>query len=365
MRDDAAPTEAAFGLFDVASRGWSNVCNFFALWNRRCIGLLLALAILIPWTPFSRSMPTMKPSYFALGTSPISIVSFAFGADGQTIATTDESGRAILWRAAEGWAPSRAFKFPGRAKVVAVSSDRHFLVIDGDQPHVAVWNPRRTSRECSLRIPARSPSNLKLSPDGQTLAISSYDSPEIVLWDVVADHERQTLKGHSAPVLHLAFAPDGRSLASATGRIADSRILIWNLATGRPERQIALPSAPQAMAYSPDSRLVASASPHEKSVRIWDARTGGPAQVIAGHSQSTRSVAFSPDGNLLATGAGDGTAGLWSVVTGREIRRLDGQADLLRNVAFSLDGKTLAATANDGDIRFWDIDEVIANVLDD
>jgi WD40 repeat protein len=206
---------------------------------------------------------------------------------------------------------------------------------------------------------------VKLSPDGQTLAISSYDSPEIVLWDVVADHERQTLKGHSAPVLHLAFAPDGRSLASATGTIADSRILIWNLATGRPERHIALPSAPRAMAYSSDNRLVASASPHEKSVRIWDARTGGPAQVIAGHSQSTRSVAFSPDGNLLATAAGDGTAGLWSVVTGREIRRLDGQADVLRNVAFSPDGKTLAATANDGDIRFWNIDEVIANVLDD
>ena len=94
---------------------------------------------------------------------------------------------------------------------------------------------------------------MKFSPDGQTLAVSSYDSPEIVLWDIAAGRERLTLRGHSAPVKHLAFAPDGRSLASATGTIADSRIIIWNLATGQTERHITGWHRVQAIAYSPDS----------------------------------------------------------------------------------------------------------------
>jgi WD40 repeat protein len=327
-------------------------------WNRRCFVLLLVLAIFIPWPKHSRSMPAAEPSHRAKGAARVPLVSLAFGADGQTIATTDESGRAMLWQARDGWAPSRAFEFPGRAQFVAFSSDGLYLAIGGDQSHAALWDLRRTNCEPSLRIPARSISKLKLSPDGQILAVASHDSPDIALWDIAAGRERVTLKGHSAAVVHLVFAPDGRSLASATGTIVDPRIIIWNLANGRPERNIRVVSAPQSIAYSPDSCLVAYACPHEKAVRIWDARTGGQVQVIAGHSLSTRSLAFSPDGRLLLTGARDGTAALWSTATGQEIRRLDGEADVLRNVAFSPDGKTLAATANDGDVRLWDMDDL-------
>jgi tricorn protease-like protein len=359
MRDNAVATKARSGPFEFASRGWRRLCYFFEYWNRSCIALLLTLAIFVPSSRLSPSVPMTKCSRRAHGTAPACIVSLAFAADGQSIATTDESGRATLWHAVEGWAPSGAVEFPGRATVVDFSSDGHYLAIGGDKPYVVMCDLARADWEHSPQIPARSISNLKLSPDGLTLAVSSHDSPEIVLWDLAAGRERVTLKGHSAAVMHMAFAPDGRSLASAAGTIADSRILIWNLATGQPERRITrLTSAPQAIAYSPDSRLVASACPYEKAVRIWDAQTGNQAQVIAGHSMSARSVAFSPDGRLLATATVDGTAGLWSVTTGREIRRLESDADVLRNVAFSPDGKTLAATANDGDIRLWDMDDL-------
>ena len=164
-----------------------------------------------------------------------------------------------------------------------------------------------------------------------------------------------TLKGHSAPVMHMAFAPDGRSLASAAGTISDAAIHIWSVATGRPVHALhpkAQMRDPGVRVPSPDGSLVAGAGSHEKAVRIWDVHTGSQVKVIAGHSFATRSVAFSPNGRLLATVAGDGTGGLWSVATGHEIRQLDGEADVLHNVAFSPDGQTLAATANDGDIRF-------------
>jgi WD40 repeat protein len=339
--------------------------NRFAPGNYRWLGLLLVLAIVMPWPSSHRSGPPMKPSRRAAGSSPVPLVSLAFGADGQTLATTDEAGLATLWRAGENWSPVPAFKYRGHAKVVEFSADGRHLAIGGQAPHVALYDLERANWEQSPQISVRSTSQLKISPDGQTLAVSSHDSPEIVLWDLVAGRARSMLRGHSAPVMHMAFAPDGQSLASAAGT-SDRPIIIWNLATGRPDRRItALSSALQALAYSPDSKFVAGACPHERAVRIWDVKTGIQVQVIAGHAQSTRSLVFSPDGRLLATGAGDGTAALWSVATGHEIKRLDAEADVVKNIAFSPDGHSLAATANDGEIRIWDLGSLVANRTDD
>jgi dipeptidyl aminopeptidase/acylaminoacyl peptidase len=325
-------------------------------------GLALALAINVPWPLNSKAVPVIKPSRCALGTARVSIVGLALNTDGRTVATTDESGAATVWRAVEVMRPQRVFKLDGLARVVDFSPDGRYLAIDGNMPHVLVWNLAREDWERPLRIPMRTTSHLKFSPDGRTLAVSSFESPEIVLWDFAERRERLSLKGHLAPVMHLAFSLDGLLLASAAGTSADSPIRVWNLATGQEERRITgLGSAPQAIAFSPDGSLLASASPHEKIVRLWNARTGEPYMAIAGHALSTRSVAYSPDGRLLATASGDGTGALWSVATGREVWRLDGQADVLHNIAFSPDGRTLVATANDGDIRLWELENVVGD----
>jgi WD40 repeat protein len=336
------------------------------LWSRTWTVLILGLAIVVPWIPFSSSGPALKPSLRIAGASSAPITNLTYSDNGQSLATTDDSGRALLWQVAGDDYRARVLEYRGRAQFVASALDERCLAIAGDAPHVALWDIANRNWAPLPQIRLVSPSEMKVSPDGRTLAVASYDSAEIVLWDVATARERWRLTGHRAPVMHMAFAPDGRSLASAAGTVADAPIRIWNLATGRPERVISrLSSAVQAMAYSPDGNLLAGACPHDRPVRIWDVRTGGQVQVLAGHSFSTRSVAFSPDGRLLATAAGDGTGGLWSVATGHQIRRLDGEADVLRNVAFSPDGRTLVATGNDGDIRVWDVRATLESGNDD
>ena len=69
------------------------------------------------------------------------------------------------------------------------------------------------------------------------------------------------------------------------------------------------------VAFSPDSRLLASAS-LDKTVRLWDAATGALQQTLEGHSDVVMSVAFSPDSRLLASASGDKMVRLWGAATG-------------------------------------------------
>ena len=91
--------------------------------------------------------------------------------------------------------------------------------------------------------------------------------------------------------------------------------------TGAPSP--ATTSAVTGVAFSPDGRLLATAS-CDKTARLWDPATGEHRRTLTGHTGGVCGVAFSPDGRLLATASGDGTARLWDPATGEHRRTLTG-----------------------------------------
>jgi WD40 repeat protein len=89
-------------------------------------------------------------------------------------------------------------------------------------------------------------------------------------------------------------------------------------------------------------------------VGLWDPATGALYQALKGHPEFVRSVAFSPDSRLLASSSQDTTVRLWSPATGALHQALDGHSDWVLSVAFSPDGRLLASGSYDNTVRLWD-----------
>ncbi|OQE62988.1 hypothetical protein PENNAL_c0253G00080 [Penicillium nalgiovense] len=161
----------------------------------------------------------------------------------------------------------------------------------------------------------------------------------------------QTLEGYSGSVGSVAFSPDSRLLASGSD---NKTVWLWNPATGALTQTLEGHSdSVRSVVFSPDGRLLASGST-DKTVRLWDPATGALTQTLEGHSGSVGSVAFSPDGRLLASGSDDTTVRLWDPATGALTQTLEGHSDSVRSVVFSPDGRRLASGSTDKTVRLWD-----------
>src|SRR5260370_33290781 len=64
------------------------------------------------------------------------------------------------------------------------------------------------------------------------------------------------------------------------------------------------------VAFAPDGKTLATGSA-DRTVRLWLVSTGRLQQELRGHTDYVSALAFAPDGRILATGSYDQTARLW------------------------------------------------------
>jgi WD40 repeat protein/serine/threonine protein kinase len=203
----------------------------------------------------------------------------------------------------------------------------------------------------------RSAFSLAFSPDGKRLATAS--GREVKVWDAQTGQELFACKGHTPAVISVVFSPDGKRLASRSGGRSPRQpveVKVWDAQTGQELLNLQTIGIGQndSIAFSPDGKRLASGG---REVKVWDAQTG---QELLSLPDGGSRVAFSPDGKRLAGASWDlaswsPTMKVWDAQTGQEILTFNGgHTDIVMSLAFSPDGKRLASGSQDQTVKVWD-----------
>jgi RNA polymerase sigma factor (sigma-70 family) len=283
---------------------------------------------------------------------------FALSADGKllAVAAVPNDNTIHLWEVDTG-KYLRPFKgHQGRIRALAFAPDGRTLASAGDRK-VWVWETASGKEVCRAEV---GPADLAvaISADGKLLASAGWDVASAVsIRETATGNE---LHHYRLPlgVRQVVFAPDGKTLAAVEDwnddddGVRENKVHLWDVATGKLRRQLTLREHILCVAFSPDSKTLATG--HLDTFHVWDVATGAWLERFEGQSGRIGLVAFSGDGKTLATG-GDHTLRLWDVATGKAVPSPgNGHQGPVQALAYLADGKTLVTAGDDHTLRHWE-----------
>jgi WD40 repeat protein len=205
-------------------------------------------------------------------------------------------------------------------------------------------------------------STYAISADGQLLATGTH-SGKVVLRNLTDGSVFKELSGAGPRVEAVAFSPDGRWLASATGKTAQ----VWNIESGEAAPSLR-PKAgfTHALAFGRDG-LDLYATGSKAQIFRWDLESGKGSGFLEGTVLDGKSIVRLPDSSIRIAGLCDMAIVVFEIRDGtpKLIARAPHSGWDVKSLALSADGKQMAvgATADSfgsqkpppNDIHIWDL----------
>ncbi len=314
------------------------------------------------------------------------VLSVRFSPDGRWLLTSGYDNTARLWNLATGKTDQILRGHSWWVWAAEFSPDGEQIVTAAQDGKAMVWRRSTAAdrrRDASVRpqdfvkhtefVKHRGPVYAaKFAPDGIAVATAGYDG-RVLLWNVGSTQGVDVARrldglpdpaanymefvGHRGPVRAVAFAPDGKTLATGG---QDNVINVWDVSTGKSLKQLrGHASHVRSCSYSPDGELLLSAG-RDARIKLWQPQRYAEARELLtddeGRTDAVLAAKFSPDGSHIVTASRDRTASLWDVASLERLQHFQEGHDFLASSAiFFGDGTRLATGAGDGSVRLWDV----------
>lgn len=280
-----------------------------------------------------------------------------FSPDHKLVVTTGEDGNAILWRIEDlidqqlqdGFnlkghgSGGQAVAFdPVHARAATASYDGSLLLWDTQT--LTILAKMRDASDESIYF-------VDFSPDGKQL-VSVGSGTDVSLWDLDSHSLVSQHKVAGSALLWSEYNHRGDHIITTS---VDGTAAIVDAGTGKPVHKLKGHDGAVFWAgFSPDDKLVATASYTDNTARIWDAISGKALHVLRGHSGGVYRCGFSADGNYLVTASNDTTAKVWDTRSGNLVFDLTDHTSTVRAAAFSPDGRFIVTASYDKTAKIWD-----------
>lgn len=242
----------------------------------------------------------------------------------------------------------------GSAAFELVATDDLSVSPDGSEVLADCWNGicRWDAATGSLDLVADRGS-VAVAPDWSTVA--TVDDGTVVLEDLGSGEQVVELAGladgdvtDGSPVTAVAYSPDSELVAAAgLDDDGDHRLVVWT-ADGDEVAALDASGEVHRISISPEGNRIATAG--NGPVVVHDLVKGDTLELPSGGGGT---VAWSPDGALLLGSGADGQPSVWDAGSWELVAELRGTR--LHEAAFAPDGDTLALTSVDEtSVTLWD-----------
>ena len=227
-----------------------------------------------------------------------------FTANGNLV-TGSEDGTLKVWDAAKGDLLATIRAHEDAIRAVALLPNGETMLSASDDGTVKRWDLNTFKEITTFRGHTLPVSSVAVSTDGKTAASGAVDPTnsgrgELILWDLDTGKPRTRVNGIDRGVLALDYSPDGTMLAAG---LAKGTLKILDAKTGQVLTTVAAPEI-RPLAFAPDGKFLATGT---SIVTLWDPATWQMRATLQRHQGAINSVAYSSDGGTLASADQDGT----------------------------------------------------------